>query len=217
MTDATVTFKRAMRTFGKAWKVKEPPGFDPNSAGLGDSARVFLRRLSEAKAPVPPPTFGERLVAHALKDVGVVEHPAGSNSGPRIDAALRFAGIPLSWPADRRSWCAAMVSLWLHEIGYDYPWPSGKASVASWEAMAAGHGFYVPSSQAKAGDLVTFQFDSDPEGDHIGVVRGRPSGGMLPTVEGNTSRDDRGSQSNGGGVFARLRPLAVVHHVIRLR
>jgi cell wall-associated NlpC family hydrolase len=109
-----------------------------------------------------------------------------------------------------------MVSLWLHEVGYDGPWPTSKASVASWEELAAARGLYVSASSVHAGDLVTFQFDSDPEGDHMGLVTGAVHNGTVPTIEGNTSPGDAGSQANGGGVFQRQRPLSVVHHFIRL-
>jgi len=208
MSDLTIQLKRAAQALAKDWHIEIPKGFESGSSGLGDAARQLMRRIAAANAP----TWGQRLVWHALKDVGLTENPPGSNSGPRINEALKFCGLSPGQP-----WCAAIVSLWLHEMGYDGPWPASRASVASWEQMAAGRGLYVSASSAHAGDLVTFQFDADPQGDHMGLVTGAVRDGVVPTIEGNTSRDNTGSQSNGGGVFQRQRPVSVVHHFIRLK
>jgi hypothetical protein len=213
MTDLSIQLKHAMQALAKDWHVKIPDGFSADSPGLGEPARTFLKRIANAHEP----TWGQRLAWHALEDVGITENPPGSNSGPRINDALKFCGVPLTLPADQKSWCACMVSLWLHEMGYEGPWPTYKESVASWEAMAEKQNLFVPASMVRAGDLVTFQFDNNPGGDHIGIVTGQVNNGYVPTVEGNTSADDKGSQSNGGGVFARMRPVRLVNHFIRLK
>ncbi len=207
--------KHAAERVARGRNVALPDGFNADTPKLtpGSPAARLLLLLSRSS----PRSWYESLVDHAVRDVGVKEQPAGSNSGPRIDAALRFCGIPLSWPPDRKAWCAAMVSLWLHESGYTGPWPSGKASVPSWEAMGVSRGLVVDVTRARRGDLVTFQFDADPAGDHIGLVRAPlRADGVLPTVEGNTSPDAGGSQWNGGEVCRKLRPRRQVKIVLRV-
>jgi peptidoglycan hydrolase-like protein with peptidoglycan-binding domain len=59
------------------------------------------------------------------------------------------------------------------------------------------------------GDVVFFDWQGDRVADHVGLVE-QVGDGVVTTIEGNTSRDERGSQSNGGGVFRRVRPLRTV-------
>lgn len=72
----------------------------------------------------------------------------------------------------------------------------------------------VGASQAKAGDLVLFDFDGGVV-DHIGRVVASPYRGSVKTVEGNTSVGDSGSQNNGDGVYERTRPMSIVRAFVR--
>jgi predicted outer membrane repeat protein len=72
----------------------------------------------------------------------------------------------------------------------------------------------VPVGEAKEGDIVFFQFDNDPQPDHVGIVtKNMKRTKTLKTVEGNTS--DKGSQSNGGAVYAKKRSYSLVMGVAR--
>ncbi len=193
-----IALKKAAVAVAKGRGVAIPKGLDVSAPKLGDAAKTLLRRIAASNPPQK--AWRLRLIEHAVKDVGVVEKPLGSNSGPRIDDALRFCGLGPGSP-----WCAAMVSLWLHEMKYAGPWPALKAFVPSWEEMAKAKGLVVAKTSARRGDIVTFQFDSDPQGDHIGLVRGPWQGGTLPTIEGNT----------GDGVKRHRRTPAQVKTVIR--
>jgi hypothetical protein len=194
-----IALKKAAHRVAKGRNVAIPSGFVATSPVLGEAAKTLLRRLAASESPQKE--WRERLVEHALKDLGVTEEPPGSNSGPRIDEALKFCGLSPGQP-----WCAAMVSLWLYEMGYKGPWPADKASVSSWEDMARAKGLVVPTSSARRGDIVTFQFDADPQGDHMGLVRGPwATTGVLPTIEGNTENS----------VQRHMRSLAQVHLIIR--
>lgn len=55
------------------------------------------------------------------------------------------------------------------------------------------------------GDLVLFNWDGDWDADHVGLFEGWKDRkrGYFTSVEANTSPDDSGSQSNGGGVHRR--------------
>jgi hypothetical protein len=60
------------------------------------------------------------------------------------------------------------------------------------------------------GDLAFFNFSGGRTPQHVGLVVAVNADGSLITVEGNTSPGDSGSQSNGGGVFRRIRPTRYV-------
>ena len=139
---------------------------------------------------------------HALRDVGVTEHPPNSNWGPRVSQYLRAAGINVPAP-----WCAAFVTYHLRAVGYDVKTP-GPASVENWVQWASKHGMIV--ARPFRGDLVCYDWNADNWYDHIGFVvrvlalrwRGKTFAGLIKTVEGNTSF---GNDSNGGKVMIRYR------------
>ena len=79
---------------------------------------------------------------------------------------------------------------------------------------ADNDGVTVPVSQARAGDVVYFEWDGDGETDHVGIVV-ENNGSWLSTIEGNTSSGSSGSQSNGGVVAERQRSYANVCGVVR--
>lgn len=111
------------------------------------------------------------------------------------------------------SWCAAFVS-WVfrtagaplpaidHDYGFTYC-PSA-VNYAKAHALWSESGHYAP------GDVVLYCFDGSGLAGHTGVVVA-DDGVTLTVIEGNTSSGEAGSQANGGGVFARVRPLADVH------
>jgi cell wall-associated NlpC family hydrolase len=72
----------------------------------------------------------------------------------------------------------------------------------------------VPIGQAQAGDIAFFQFDTDAQPDHVGIVV-KNKGKYLYCIEGNTSANKKNSQSNGGGVYRKKRPYSVVMAVAR--
>ena len=143
-----------------------------------------------------------RVVEIALKEVGVKEHPAGSNSGPRVNQYLKAAGLGPGYP-----WCAAFVTWCLRRVGYDVKVP-GPASVESWVVWAGRVGKIV--ERPFRGDIVCYDWDANNWYDHIGFVdrvlalkwRGKVFAGYVRTVEGNTAV---GNDSNGGQVMIRYR------------
>lgn len=68
-------------------------------------------------------------------------------------------------------------------------------SAGQWHSGVAG---------IQPGDIVFYQFDGDPQVDHVEIVEKVGRYGLL-TIGGNTAPDDAGSQSNGGGVYRRSR------------
>lgn len=72
---------------------------------------------------------------------------------------------------------------------------------------------WIPrSGSPQPGDLgfIDFQGGQSASGtDHVVFVEEVLADGRIQTLEGNTSSGDSGSQSNGGGVYRRIRPRGV--------
>ena len=67
------------------------------------------------------------------------------------------------------------------------------------------------------GDLVLYDFGKQGEPHHIGFVVEVMASGSLRTVEGNTSGPSGGSQSDGGGVYQKVRGSAFVFGFVSFR
>lgn len=117
-------------------------------------------------------------------------------------------------------WCAMFVSWVFHKVGegkkVNASSKKGFASCAAGLAWFAKNNKLVPVGEAQDGDIAFFQFDTDAEPDHVGiVVANKKKRKILVCVEGNTSPDKKGSQSNGGGVYEKNRSYATVMAVAR--
>jgi hypothetical protein len=147
--------------------------------------------------------------------VGKTESPAGSNDAPFL--ALWRSKLPtLAWMKGQ-PWCGfACIAAW--EFGAGVRLPDGVVftpNIVAW-ANRGEHFVKVDPGNARKGDLVVFNFPGGSTmADHVGLARGRAVNGVIPTREGNTSSSDSGSQSNGGGVFDRSRPVAQIAVVAR--
>lgn len=119
---------------------------------------------------------------------------------------------------NHQPWCAMFVS-----------WVFNKAGLSKRVAASNSKGFascdaglkwftakdrLVPIGQAKPGDIAFFQFDTDAQPDHVGIVVKNVRGHLI-CIEGNTSPNKKGSQSNGGGVYRKKRPYSLVMAVAR--
>ncbi len=117
-------------------------------------------------------------------------------------------------------WCAIFVSWAYHEAGLGkFVNASSKKGFASCDAglkWFAKKGKLVPVGEAQEGDIVFFQFDTDAQPDHVGIVeKNNTKRQRLVCIEGNTSPDTKGSQSNGGGIYRKKRAYATVMAVAR--
>ena len=120
---------------------------------------------------------------------------------------------------NNQPWCAMFVS-WC----YDQAGLVSKVAAQTKKGFAscdAGLKWFtkknkiVPVGQAQAGDLVFFQFDKDAQADHVGICASNDGKGFLMVYEGNTSSDNKGSQSNGDGVFLKKRSYSLIMGVAR--
>jgi len=132
----------------------------------------------------------------ARREVGT--HEVGfHNRGKRVDEYQRADALP----GVGYAWCMAFVQWCYRNAGH--PLPDLTASVGNFLSYARKVGWVT--SQPQRGDLVCFNFDADNWPDHVGLVLYRLPGGMIRTVEGNTSPGTGGSQADGGGVYRRFR------------
>ena len=120
---------------------------------------------------------------------------------------------------NNQPWCAIFVSWCFNQAGLsDKVAAQTKKGFASCDAglkWFTRRNKLIPVGQAQAGDIVFFQFDADAEPDHVGIVTSNDNKKFLRTIEGNTSANNKGSQSNGGGVYKKKRPYATVMAVVR--
>lgn len=136
----------------------------------------------------------------AKSQVGTTETPYGSNRGPKVSKWQRdVAGI------DGQPWCGAFAGYGLkHAAGL--PIPAGVVYTPNIIGYAktgtGGFASWHPYSERQEGDLLLFKFpgESSAPCDHVGICDG-----LDGSYDGNTSSDDRGSQSNGGIVAHKHR------------
>lgn len=146
-------------------------------------------------------------VKWALAQVGTVEHPAGSNWGPKISDWIKASGY--SYPVP---WCqcfanAVAVAGGCPQLGTGYT-PTVMRGIGGYKP--------VPLAKAKPGDMIFFKWPGvsrDPC-DHVGILK-ELRGSTVVCVEGNTSSSNAGSQNNGGGVFIRERSRGLVAGAVR--
>jgi len=147
-------------------------------------------------------TIREKALRFAVAEIGVKEHPPGSNSGPRVREYQAATNLPgTGWP-----WCMAFVCWCYKQAGHPLPYPTASVGIFLDWARAAGDLVTRPFR----GDLVCYQFTADDWPDHVGFVervlavrwRGAQFVGWVKTVEGNTAF---GNDANGGEVQRRYR------------
>lgn len=106
-------------------------------------------------------------------------------------------------------YCAMFVSWVLGQCGVRFLYAYCPYIIRDFASRA------VAKKDARAGDVVLFDWGRDGVADHVGLVESN-AGDHLVTIEGNTSSGTSGSQSNGGRVARRTRSFGHVKAVIRL-
>ena len=118
---------------------------------------------------------------------------------------------------NHQSWCAMFVS-WCFDQAKALPALEKFAYCPALESWAHGKGMIVPIAQAQAGDVLLFDWNHTGVAQHVGIATGPvdPHTRLIPTIEGNTGPDHVGvNQSNGDGVYAKVRNPILVRAVIR--
>lgn len=123
-------------------------------------------------------------VAWAVAQAGTHERGT-SNCSPKIDRWTRGMGLPAR-PC--RPWCGSFVHAAFRHAGVRLsarlidPARSYRDAVRGHRGLRA-----IPASAVRPGDLLFFALRPGPVASHVAIVRGRPRGGAVTTVEGNVS------------------------------
>lgn len=175
--------------------------------GIADAAlqTLLLAAKPPAKPVLPPAGRGVKALAEALKQLGVKEHPAGSNLQP-FGAWFGVNGVP--WCNIFVSYCFAVGAATTLCKGAKGPGVNAKgcAYVPTTEAWLRSSGKWVGRVAPRPGDIAVYNWDGGVP-DHIGIVETYLGGGKFNAIEGNTSV---GNDSDGGEVMRRLRYLTQV-------
>jgi len=120
---------------------------------------------------------------------------------------------------NNQPWCAMAASKMYFDAGMIKAVANTKKGFAScdaWLKYLTKNNQLVPLGQARAGDLVFFQFDEDAQPDHVGIVKFHNTRlKYLQVFEGNTSSGKSGSQSNGDGFYLKRRDYKTIMAVAR--
>ena len=109
-------------------------------------------------------------------------------------------------------WCAAFVSWVFAQAGAKCAGLPNASCTYGIYAAAKKAGKVVPMAQAKAGDVILFNFDSDKsDAEHVGIIE-KVGGGSFVCIEGNTSA---ASNSNGNTVARRTRAKRYCFAIVR--
>lgn len=192
---------------------------NPESRSRQEKARAKRRQPRLAAIRKAQSEGPAAAVAYARSFVGTTESPAGSNTGSTHTNAKGQPGGVTFWEAywglGACYWCLCFASYCVKAIGGARIAGNCTYSVAI-EGYAANHEngwVQVPIAEARPGDISIWKFDGpSAPSDHGELV---VEHGVSEDVGGNTSSDNAGSQSNGGGVFVKHRDLAQCSMVAR--
>jgi hypothetical protein len=160
-------------------------------------------------ASVPSPThaptpLAKAVIAFATTQIGVLEHPLGSNDGPEVRAYLAAVGLGPGF-----AWCVAFTYVCYKQAASDLGVASPHVKTAGvldhWAKAKKqpGASRITTTAAVKNPGLVTpgslFIIDHGGGFGHSGIVTDI-AGGLLETIEGNTNP---GGSRNGIGVFQR--------------
>jgi hypothetical protein len=149
-----------------------------------------------------------RVLDIARSRLGITEWPPGSN---RLSTT--------AWYGIVGPWCAMGVSDVFNEAGLvhlvNFQTSKGFHGCQKGLDEARRRGLVV--SEPQPGDLVFFDWQGRSAGwsDHVGIVEKVNSDGTVTCIEGNTSKDNKGSQSNGGGWYRRVRTRGTICAFVR--
>ena len=118
---------------------------------------------------------------------------------------------------NHQSWCAMFVS-WCFAEGKSLPALEKFSYCPALESWAHSKGMIVPISHIQAGDVLLFDWNHSGQAEHVGIATGPvcKTTQLVPTIEGNTGPDHVGvNQSNGDGVYAKVRWAGLIRAVIR--
>lgn len=122
----------------------------------------------------------------------------------------------VSWAGgDNVAYCNIFTTWCLHRAGVKEPAPGYFAYTVYCYQQYKNAGREIKPRDAQPGDLVFFDWEPGTGIDHVGFCELNLGDRGLQCIEGNTSGTWQGSQSNGGGVYRRVRPWPYIRAVVR--
>lgn len=139
--------------------------------------------------------------------IGVTEHPVGSNWGPEVKKYLAHTGTTIPAP-----WCAGFVRFCLDSAGI-------KTNISAYSPTAHNKNNLVYFRAkiirpVEPGDVFTIFFPSMGRIGHTGFADHMVNSSVVETVEGNSN--NMGGRE-GFGVFKRRRPIHALYSISRWR
>lgn len=182
------------------------------ASGMLDRRRAQIKKIDE-KAGGPG-----RALDEARRFLGKTEYPAGSNTAPWGLASWIKACLGLNYGV---AWCGVTVHHCLTKAGVKglngrcasvyFICEDAANSRYGWDKLVyRRHTGKGAVTAGRPGDAVGLYGEST----HVAMIEKRVPGGYA-TLEGNTSPGNAGSQSNGGGMYRRIRPDSAVVYIAR--
>jgi hypothetical protein len=147
-------------------------------------------------------------VASAADVIRIASAEVGYTEGPNN----RNKYAPEVGDANNQPWCGTFTDWCLIKAGLTGE-PSSVWTPAGLQAYRKAGRAIDRNGPVEPGDIVYFDWEGGTATsgvDHVGIVTGVRRDGQVETIEGNTSPTSAGSQSNGGGVYRRVRPRSVI-------
>lgn len=194
------------KTFNFLRSVLIPEGRDNVGKPAWDATCQALTEEANEQAQAPAKPSRQLAMDHMQRRLGYTESPSGSNCDNRSDGIRTSQDHCANGTWLRgQPWCGCWCFYALETAGVAKI-DSHLASVAQIEDYARQgakcyRGWTTDRSKVKSGDLVVI----GGYGVHVEMVRGFDGGSNTLTYGGNTSSGSSGSQSNGGGAYARVR------------
>lgn len=184
---------------------------------VGAQTRAALKAAkpkAPQKKPIPAtkPRVGMLALREAVKHIGVVEKPRGSN---KQKFGVWFGVNGVAWCNIFASYCfkvGANAVLCKGFQGAGVYAGKGCTYVPTTEAWLRATGKWIGRTTPQPGDIAIYNWDGGVP-DHIGIVEEYLGGGRFTAIEGNTAV---GNDSNGGEVMRRERFLSQVDGFGRL-
>lgn len=143
----------------------------------------------------------KQILQIAENQVGVTEYPSGSNN---VLYNTEYYGHSVS--GSSYPWCVVFLWWLFKSSGQSQAFYGGgkTASCTSLKDYYSKYNRWVTSGEPDIGDIIIFDFGSDGDIDHCGLLIDKTPDAYI-TIEGNTSFGTQGSQDNGGAVAKRER------------
>jgi len=183
-------------TYNLIRSARIPAGLPHSGEPILDQVAVDLLN-SYRKQQAGGGTLRELALAKARDQIGYTESPPGTNGN------MYGAWYGLNY----EPWCAIFVT-WCYETSGNSPSFAQGSRYAFCPYVVsdsrAGVNGLTTTTDPKPGDLVVYDWGRDGVFDHIGFVESGTSFSWV-AIEGNTSPDAGGDQSNGGMVCRKTR------------